>query len=97
MNSERFEELQTSAVAELVTDKVKNARDAVGKRLTEMVESGEANILTDEEERMIRSLRRFKATCKPGAVFRWQTRPAEGVTITPENAPVMIYDPQEVA
>jgi len=36
--------------------------------------------LTDEEERMLRAFRAFKSDrriCRPGSVFKWQTRPAE--------------------
>jgi histidinol dehydrogenase len=95
MNSEHFEVLRTDASAEVFAQKVKSARNAVDKRLAEMVETGEANILTDEEERLLRSFRRFKATCKPGAVFKWQTRPVEGVTIHEDTS--LIRDPQEVA
>jgi hypothetical protein len=101
MNVERLDELQTSATAELFTDaeqdRSRAAKKAIAKELMRMAEAQEVNILSDEEERMIRSLRRFKSTCKPGAVFKWQTRPADGVVITPENAPVMIHDPQEVS
>lgn len=101
MNMPDTENFRTAIAAEVFSqqddDRSRAAHKAAEKELARMVEAQEVNILTDEEERMVQSLRRFKATCKPGAVFKWQTRPVEGVTIHPGNAPVMVYDPQEVA
>jgi hypothetical protein len=96
MNQQTCDNVMTAAAADLFVRNT-SAKQAIAKEMTEMVETGEVNILTDEEERMLRSLRRFKATCKPGSIFKWQTRPTEGVTIHPGNAPAMIHDPQEVA
>jgi hypothetical protein len=101
MNAETLDHLQTAASAEMFTDVKENrtraAKKAIAKELLRMTAAEEIKILSDEEERMIRSLRRFKATCKAGAVFKWQTRPVEGIVITPANAPLMVHDPQEVA
>jgi hypothetical protein len=91
-----FSELQTLAAADMFAE-METADRAVKHRLKEMVAEDKVLIMSDEEERMIRSLRRFKATCKPGAVFKWQTRPTEGITIHAGNAPALVYDPQEVA
>jgi hypothetical protein len=100
MNSDRYDELQLAASAGLFTDeeqdRSKAAKKAIEQEMLRMTAAEEIHLLSDEEERMIRSLRRFKATCKPGAVFKWQTRPVEGI-ITPQNAPMMVRDPQEVS
>lgn len=100
MNSENFNELRDRAagsvdrtLAEEFFDQ--SIRKAILDETEKMVESGQAYQLTDEEERLLRSFRRFHLRCKPGAVFKWQTRPvAEGVTIEPNTG--LISDPHEV-
>jgi hypothetical protein len=71
------------------------AETTVRAELEAMRAEDKVLIMTDEEERMIRSFRRFKLSCKPGAVFRWQTRPQEGVLVSQETG--LVRDPQEVA
>jgi hypothetical protein len=102
MESQKFEQLENNLSAELERRATSLERKLEAQKLAaleveRMKAAGEAHEITDEEIRMIRSLRRFKATCKPGDVFKWQTRPVEGIVITPENAPAMIVDPQEVS
>jgi hypothetical protein len=68
----------------------------VAEEIHRMQAEGKAFTLTDEEERMLLSFRRFKATIrKDGEVFKWQTRREEGVIEAPER--VHIADPQEVS
>ncbi len=53
-------------------------------------------LMSDEEERMIRSFRRFKSRMrKDGEVFKWQTAREPGVLISQETG--LVADPQEVA
>ena len=100
MQEQKYEELETRASAEFESKLAKleqklQARRVVELEIEAMKAEGKAHEISDEEIRMIRSLRRFKATCKPGDVFRWQTRPVEGVTIHEDTS--LIRDPQEVS
>jgi len=77
-----------------------SARRAVENELEEMKGSGRILLMSDEEERLIRSFRRFKGQLKrDGEVFKWQTRRdafEEGRLIeAPES--VLVRDPQEVS
>lgn len=101
MNSETYSNLKNAATAELFTtkdqDQSAGAKKAIAKELLRMTEAQEVNILSDEEERMLRAFRRFKLGCRPGSVFKWQTVPTPA-----EDRPVihtdtaLIQDPQEV-
>lgn len=67
---------------------------AVRGELEAMQVEDKVLILSEEEERMIRSFRRFKSKMrKPDEVFRWQTARDPSV-ILPEPE-VLIQDPQE--
>lgn len=95
MNSETFNRLQTEAAADMFA-KAENAERSVSRKLNEMVERDEVLIMTDEEERMVRSFRRFKLRMrKDGEVFKWQTARDPGVVAATDTA--LILDPQEVA
>lgn len=52
-------------------------------------------LLTEEEERMLRSFRGFKGRTKTGGVFKWQTRRDDAVVVAPRAA--LITDPQDVS
>jgi hypothetical protein len=106
MNSEKYTELEDrSAVSMLqraeLADAVKRmeAHSRVQDVIAAMKEEGKALELTDEEERMLRSFRRFKATIKkPGEVFKWQTRPVDAdVLIVDGGEAAHIVDPQDVS
>ena len=64
-----------------------------------MFKTEEALVLTDEEERLLRSFRRFKILCKKaGEVFRWQTAPLNHeLLIATSEAAAHIRDPQDVS
>lgn len=79
---------QLDAVAQLET----SAR--VRKELKKMEDSGEALVLSSEEDSMLRQFRRFKLRMrKNGEVFTWQTRKPEGIEIVQDSA--LILHPSE--
>ena len=96
MQQSNYKEL-TRRSAELLKEEFPHsaAELTVKAELEAMRAEDKVLIMSAEEERMIRSLRRFKLSCKPGAVFKWQTRPEEGVLVSQETG--LIRDPQEVA
>ena len=52
-----------------------SARRAIETELEQMKGSGRILLMSDEEERLIRSFRRFKGQLKrDGDVFKWQSR-----------------------
>ncbi len=97
---------QLFATLDLEREKVKTLREAleaqralaeaIQKKVDQMTADGRAFTLTDEEERIIKSFRRFKANCKKdGEIFKWQTRRTDGVIEAPEI--VFVRDAQEVS
>ena len=74
---------------------LQEASEVIHEELAALRAQGRVLIFSEEEERLIASFRRFKATCKPGNVFKWQTRPAEGIIEPP--TPALVRDPQEVS
>ena len=97
MQEQKYNELEdrASLSAEVDTIRMLEARARVHREIEAMKEEGKALVLTDEEERLLHSFRRFQRGCKPGAVFKWQTRPVEGVEIITETG--LVRDPQEVS
>ena len=99
MNSENYRIAQadvSSLMQELLPSARKSVVDkAIGQVFDRMVEQGQAHLISNEEERLLKAFRRFKLGCKPGAVFKWQTHPEAGVIVTTETG--LIRDPQEVA
>jgi hypothetical protein len=98
MQEAKFSELEARAslaVEEQVTSLERKlmARQQVQREIEHMKAVGEAYELSDEETRMLTAFRRFKSSCKAGAVFSWQTRPTEGVTVHADTS--LIRDPQE--
>jgi DNA transposition AAA+ family ATPase len=90
---QKYNELEqrASLIAELDAEldpiRKLEARDRIHSAIEEMKEEGKALVLTDEEERILRAFRRFKNGCKPGGVFKWQTRPVEtGLVRDPQEA-----------
>lgn len=75
------------------------AAETVRAEMAEMEAAGKILKLTDEEIRILRSFRRFKATVKKaGEVFKWQTIPLDaGVLIVDGGEAVHISDPQDVS
>jgi hypothetical protein len=99
MNSEKVSELHVSSAAALeqrqsTLERKLEAQGIIRGEIEAMKEAGSAIELSDEEIRMIRELRRFKESCKPGAVFSWQTRPANvGAVLIAEDT-TLIEDPR---
>jgi hypothetical protein len=97
MQEHRYDELENRASLAEHFDEVRTleTRTRVKDEIQRMRESGEALTLTDEEERMLWSFRRFKLRMrKNGEVFKWQTAKPEGVVLTEDT--VLIVDPSEV-
>ena len=98
MQERKFEELEDRASASELADSLKQleARERVHKEIEAMKAEGKALELSDEEEQMLRSFRRFKLRMrKNGEVFKWQTRLPEGVALAEQTG--SIVHPQEVA
>jgi len=99
MNQENFQQLDENATRryqEMYLDRHLKAQAAIQTELTEMVEQEKAFILTDEEERLLRCFRQFRArNIKPGAVFKWQTHPEAGVILAPKEG-VLVRDPSDL-
>lgn len=98
MNSDKFPELERRSTSSLV-DKFaamkKHAEHVIAEKVQEMKANGEAHELTDDEEAMLLSYKRFYARSKPGSVFQWQTpRVQQGIVVPPEGS--LIHHPQEV-
>ncbi len=71
-------------------------RAEIANELKAKAEAGEVLILSDEEERLLKSFRAFKATAqKQGVVFKWQTGP-EGLVVEPPQQ-FVVTDPQDVS
>lgn len=107
MQTEKWDEVADRAsraitnVAELSAHQALRDRAAevvkkqVAEQIHQMQKEGRAFVLTNEEERMLHSFRRFKAALrKDGEVFKWQTRRTDGVIEAPNQ--FLIADPQEV-
>ena len=92
MQEMKYEDLENRAVESERLDALKQleSRARVKNVIDQMRESGEALTLTDEEERMLWSFRRFKLRMrKNGEVFRWQTCLPLGVQVVSETANVI--------
>ncbi len=98
MQEQKFDELEHRASNVGQLDEIRNleARARVHQEIELMKAEGKALELSDEEERMLHSFRRFKLRMrKHGEVFTWQTRKPEGVQIVEETANIL--HPSEVA
>jgi hypothetical protein len=88
-SSRTLEELQQAMTRKL------EAQSVIHSEIEAMRREDKILALTEEEERLLRSFRGFKARVKPGGVFKWQTRPDEEVVLAPETA--MVTDAQDVS
>lgn len=99
--SSRASDILTEAMPEGFNRKMRRelAAETVRAEMAAMEAAGKVLQLTDEEIRMLRSFRRFRSiTTKPGAVFKWQTRPSEVDALVVEaGESVLIFDPQDVS
>jgi hypothetical protein len=75
------------------------AAETVRAEMAAMEAAGKVLQLTDEEMRLLRSFRRFKAMAKKaGEVFKWQTRPLDANVLVVEGGEsAHITDPQDVS
>lgn len=85
MKSEKFPELEERSAADMLQraklmDAMKRieAHSIVSDVIAAMKEEGKAMELSDEEELLLQSFRRFKSIIKAKAIFKWQTTPIEG-------------------
>jgi len=93
---ERSAELMLREAELMDVFKRAEAETRVHDVIAQMKEEGKALLLTDEEERMLKSFRRFKTRMrKNGEVFKWQTAIEPGVIISQETG--LVADPQEIA
>jgi hypothetical protein len=93
MNDSHLEELQLRAAFEAEPmDRVRRleARSRVYGEIEKMKAEGKVLELSEEEEKVIVSFRRFKLRMrKDGEVFTWQTRRPEGIQIVDETANIL--------
>ena len=90
----KYNELEERASRSAQLDAIRQleARARIHAEVEKMKDEGKALVLTDEEEKMLRSFRRFKLRMrKQGEVFTWQTRIPEGVQLAEDTA--FIEDP----
>jgi len=98
MQEMRYSELEERASRLSITDEIKKleARTRVRDEIEQMKAEGKALVLTEEEESMLWSFRRFKLRMrKNGEVFTWQTRKPEGIQVVSDTAEIV--HPQEQA
>lgn len=88
-SSEALEREQSALMRKLEAQKI------IHSEIEAMRAEGKVQSLTEEEERMLRSFRGFKARTKPGGVFKWQTRPDAEVVEAPEVT--LVTDAQDVS
>lgn len=72
------------------------AKRVIADRLKELVAEEKLMTLTDEECQLLAEFRRFKATTKPGGVFKWQTTPITTVVLETEDTG-LIHHPQNLS
>jgi hypothetical protein len=92
MQEPKYDELeQRASITEILDDfKKLEARDRVHGVIEEMKKEGTALVLTEEEENMLHSFRRFKLRMrKHGEVFTWQSRMPEGIQIVEETGEIV--------
>ena len=98
MQEMKYDELEDRASRSAMIDEIKKleARTRVRDEIEAMKAEGKALVLTEEEESMLWSFRRFKLRMrKNGEVFTWQTRKPEGIQVVSDT--VEIVHPQEQA
>ncbi len=92
MQEMKYTELENRASLSAEMDQIKKleVRSRVHREIELMKEEGKALVITEEEESMLRSFRRFKLRMrKDGEVFTWQTRRPEGVQLVDETAEII--------
>ena len=81
MQEKSYDELReraTSDLEKIFQEKRAIAEKVVSNYLEKMTATGEILKITDEEERLLQTFRRFKTSLrKDGLLFKWQTRRAE--------------------
>jgi hypothetical protein len=98
MQEMKYNELETRASASEHLDAIHKleARARVRREIELMKEEGKALVLTEEEENLLHSFRRFKLRMrKDGEVFTWQTRKPDGVQLVEDTAEIV--HPSETA
>lgn len=100
MNSQTYNTLESDSAEALQSAfgqfSQQQAVSVIHQQLENLKEKGQVLILSDEEERLLASFRRFKVSCKPGGVFKWQTRPDPAGVVLAEDTG-LVTDPQDVS
>ena len=99
MNSYKFPELErrsTTSLADKFGAMKEHAEHVIAEKVQQMKEDGLAHELTDDEESMLMSYKRFYARSKPGSVFQWQTPRVQFEIVMPPDVS-LIQHPQEVS
>ena len=92
MQDRKYAELEERALPSEIRDGPMRAeaQSRIHSIIEQMKDEGKALVLTGEEEKMLRSFRRFKLRMrKDGEVFTWQTRREEGVQLAEETAEIV--------
>jgi hypothetical protein len=92
MQEPRFTELEERSRQAGLKDMFAKLEDEtrVKQVIEEMKAEDKVLVLTEEEENMLRSFRRFKLRMrKHGEVFKWQTRMPEGVQIAEDTGQIV--------
>ncbi len=96
--SQKVSELVAGPDVVVATAKVRDILYAkLNERMTQLAESGELSRLSDEECQLLAEFRRFKATTKPGGVFRWQTRADVELGVVVATDTGLVRHPQNVS
>ncbi len=103
MQDQKYSELETRASELMNAESAARERDEIRKlearmrvhqEIQRMKEEGKALVLTEEEEGLLHSFRRFKLRMrKDGEVFTWQTRRPDSVQLVEDTAE--IFHPSE--
>lgn len=92
MQEHRYEDLERAASIAAERDELKQAEASarVRKEIKRMLARGDAFTLSEEEEQMLLSFRKFRSEMrKQSAVFTWQTTKPDSIHQAP-------HDPQAV-
>lgn len=97
MQNDKFPELIAAAggnMADRLGAMREHAEHFIAKQVEAMKESGQAVELGDDELRLLKAYRAFKARSAPGTVFAWTT-PNDGGIVLPPDLPSLLVDPRE--
>jgi hypothetical protein len=97
MQETKYDELAQRAIPPGLRDEFKRleAMSRVHSVIEEMKTEGKALVLTDEENQLLHSFRRFKLRMRDdNEVFTWRTKKPEGIQLVEDTAEIL--HPMEV-